>query len=299
MQLVAIGGIGARPQMKESHQFPGQLRRYAEVLISAVDQARRARLDVADEGSIWGNAKNLSGRRGCPLGNSSPCWCTARPWLYPERLIRNKGRCHMLEPLRIHFEGKFIGEVPQTGDQETDLKARSKLLNDRGYLSLNRDQAIFRQAHAFAENAVHLFNTGLIGVPPPRPMNAIPFAVNAALAAELYLKTLGRLYGLPNMRGHDLLRLFDKLPAEAKERLRREIESSPKTEGIKDLTGFRTEVGRVRHVCEKWRYLHESDRAPEIRFHELIHVLNILHNTCRTEARLKPPAASWAPTGSR
>jgi hypothetical protein len=199
----------------------------------------------------------------------------------------------MKEPLKIHLNGKFVGEVPQTGDQETDLKAMSKLLNERGYRSLNRDQAIFRQAQAFAENAVHLFNTGLIGVPPPRPMNVIPFAVNAALAAELYLKALGRLYGL-NMRGHDLLVLFNRLPAEAKERLRREIESSPKTEGIKDLTGFRTEVGRVRHVFEKWRYLHESDRAPEIRFRELIHVIDLLHNTCRTEARLKPPAASWA-----
>jgi len=56
----------------------------------------------------------------------------------------------MKEPLKIHLNGKFVGEVPQTGDQETDLKAMSKLLNERGYLSLNRDQAIFRQAQAFA-----------------------------------------------------------------------------------------------------------------------------------------------------
>jgi hypothetical protein len=199
----------------------------------------------------------------------------------------------MKEPRKIYFEGKFVGEVPETGDRETDLKAMSKLLRERGYMPLNRDQSIFRQAAAFAETASYLFNTGLVGVPPRNPINVIPFVVNAAFAVELYLKTLGHLYGL-KMRGHDLLELFDGLPAEAKELLRQEIARAPATEGIKDLTGFRTEIERVRGVFVEWRYLHERDRAPEIRFRELIHVIQVLHNTCRSDPRLKPPTSGEA-----
>jgi hypothetical protein len=127
--------------------------------------------------------------------------------------------------------------------------------------------------------------------------DVIPFAVNAAFAIELYLKTLGSLYGL-NMHGHDLLDLFDELPAEAKELLRREIARVPSTQVIKDLTSFRTEIERVRHVFIEWRYLHERSSASEIRFVEFIHVINVLHNTCRTDDRLKP-SASGAAAGLR
>jgi hypothetical protein len=114
----------------------------------------------------------------------------------------------------------------------------------------------------------------------------IPFAVNAAFAIELYLKTLGFVFGR-KMHGHDLLKLFDKLPDEAKQLLRQEVDRSPATEGIKDIDGFRVEIGRVRNVFEEWRYLHERSTAPEIRFHEFLHVLSVLHNACRTHEQIK------------
>jgi hypothetical protein len=194
----------------------------------------------------------------------------------------------MKEPLKVFFDGKFVGEVPETGDREANLKAMSALLRARGAPApLTRSQAAFRQASAFAINAQHLFNAGLVGVPPRNPMNVIPFAVNAAFAVELYLKTLGFVHGR-KLHGHNLLSLLDDLPAEAKDQLRLEIARAPATEGIKDFDGFRTEVARVRHVFKEWRYLHERDSAPEIRFHEFIHVLNVLHNICRTDDRLKP-----------
>lgn len=201
---------------------------------------------------------------------------------------------HMKEPLKVHFDGKFIGEVPQTGDRETDLKAMSALLCERGVAApLTRCQATFRQASAFATNASYLFSSGLTGVPPRNPMNVIPFVVNAALAVELYLKTLGCVYDL-KMHGHDLLDLFDELPAKAKERLRLEIAKAPATEGIKDLIGFRTEIERARHLFIEWRYLYERDSASEVRFVEFIHILNVLHNTCRTDDRLKPATTGEA-----
>jgi hypothetical protein len=192
------------------------------------------------------------------------------------------------EPLKVHFDGKFVGEVPDTGDQQANLKAMTALLRSHaGAAPLTRPQAAFRQASAFAINAQHLFNTGLVGVPPRNPMNVIPFAVNAAFAIELYFKTLGFVYGR-NMHGHDLLKLFEKLPAEAKELLRQEIARAPATEGIKDIDGFRTEIGRVRHVFEEWRYLHERNNASEIRFVEFIRVIDVLHNVCRTHEQIRP-----------
>lgn len=195
----------------------------------------------------------------------------------------------MTEPRKIYFEGKFIGEVADTGDQLADMKVATAMLKAKGVAQpLTRPQAAFRQASAFAINAQHLFNTGLIGAPPRNPMNVIPFAVNAAFAIELYLKTLGFLYGR-NMHGHDLLKLFDKLPADAKELLRREIAEAPApTNGIKDVDGFRTEIGRARHVFEEWRYLHERNSASEIRFVEFIRVIDVLHNVCRTHEQIRP-----------
>jgi hypothetical protein len=194
----------------------------------------------------------------------------------------------MKEPLKVYFDGKLVGEVPDTGDRQTNLKAMSALITSSGAgAPLTRSQAAFRQASAFAINAQHLFNTGLVGAPPSNPMNVIPFAVNAAFAIELYFKTLGFIHGR-KLHGHNLLSLLNELPAEAKDLLRLEIARSLATEGIKDFDGFRTEVARLRHVFKEWRYLHERDSAPEIRFLEFIHVLNILHNICRTNDQIRP-----------
>ncbi len=193
----------------------------------------------------------------------------------------------MKELRKIYFEGKFIGEVPDTGDMQADMKAASRLLTDHGVAQpLNRCQAAFRQAAAFAKNAEYLFS-GLRGAPPQNPMNVIPFVVNAAFAVELYLKTIGCLHGL-KLHGHDLLELFDELPVKAKERLQEEIAKSPKTEGINDLDGFRTEVERARHLFREWRYLYERNDAPEVRFIEFTHIVSVLHNICRTDDRLRP-----------
>jgi hypothetical protein len=69
----------------------------------------------------------------------------------------------MKEPRKIYFEGKFVGEVPDTGNMQADLKAMSALLRSQaGAAPLTRPQAAFRQASAFAINAQHLFNTGLV-----------------------------------------------------------------------------------------------------------------------------------------
>ena len=166
----------------------------------------------------------------------------------------------MTEPRKIFVDGQFIGEVPNTGDTQKDVEAMSALMRAKGvHRTVTPDQAIFRQAVSFATTASYLFKKDLAGWP-RNPMSVVPFVVNSAFALEPYLKTLSLLYG-KEQRGHDLLELFDELPADATEALRQEISKAPPTAAGKDLVAFRAEIERVRHAFVEWRYLHERTRA--------------------------------------
>ncbi len=204
----------------------------------------------------------------------------------------------MVEPRKLFVDGKFIGEVPNTGDTQKDVEAMSALMRAKGiHRTVTPDQAIFRQAVSFATTASYLFNKDLLGFP-RNPMSLVPFVVNATFALELYLKTVSLLHG-SEQRGHDLLELFDALPPDATEALRHEISKAPSTRSVADLSAFRVEIERVRHAFVEWRYLHERTRAGEIKFAELIFVLHVLHNVCQVDPRLKPPASASAESSAR
>jgi HEPN domain-containing protein len=193
----------------------------------------------------------------------------------------------MKEPRKIFVDGQFIGEVPITDDNQKDMEAAIALMRAKGvYRQTTPEQAIFRQAVSFATTASYLHKNDLADVP-RNGMSVVPFVVNSAFALELYLKALSLLYGT-ELRGHDLLDLFDALPAEAKEALRQNFGKTAWPCGITEIAAFRAEIERVRHAFVEWRYLHERNRASEIRFVELIFVMNVLHDTCRTDRRLAP-----------
>ena len=182
----------------------------------------------------------------------------------------------------------MIGEVPTTGDVQKDLEAATALMRAKGvYKKITAEQVIFGQAVAFATTASYLFNNDLLGTPPRNPVSTGPFVVNATFALELYLKTLNLLYGRKVGRSHDLHRLYSALPDEAMQAVRREFSTSlPRPASITDIKAFQTEIERVRHAFMEWRYLHERMQTGEVRFPELIYVLNVLHNTCRSDAKL-------------
>jgi hypothetical protein len=117
----------------------------------------------------------------------------------------------MSDPRKLYVDGQFIGEVPVTGDNQKDAQAAIALMRAKGvYRETSPEQAIFRQAVSFATTASYLYKRDL-ATKPWNGMSVAPFVVNAAFALELYLKTLSILQG-NELRGHDLLELFDALP---------------------------------------------------------------------------------------
>jgi hypothetical protein len=100
--------------------------------------------------------------------------------------------------------------------------AKAKLRKRGLYHKPTVEQAIFRQAVSFASVSSLLYDRDLATVPAKNGISAVPFVVNAAFALELYLKTLGHLFGRAQ-RGHDLLGLFDALPPEGHEVLRQNL----------------------------------------------------------------------------
>jgi hypothetical protein len=118
-------------------------------------------------------------------------------------------------------------------------------------------------------------------------MSAGPFVVNATFALELYRKTLNRLYGNDVGRTHDLLQLFSALPAEAKQAVRREFSNAqprPATVASQTSMRFRRKSGGC--ATPSWNGGICTNASGEVRFPELIFVLNALHNTCRADAKL-------------
>jgi len=56
-----------------------------------------------------------------------------------------------------------------------------------------------------------------------------------------------------------------------------------------EMVAFRKEIERLRNSFLEWRYLHERNRASEIRFAEMIFVMEVLDITCRAHDKLVTP----------
>ena len=118
----------------------------------------------------------------------------------------------MSDTKQIYLNGVLVGEVPNSGNDALDQEATIQILKDKGlHQETTLVQAMFRQAVSFATTSSYLYERDLTRVP-RNGLSAAPFVVNSAFAIELYLKTLGQLHGA-ELRGHDLLKLFDALPS--------------------------------------------------------------------------------------
>lgn len=191
----------------------------------------------------------------------------------------------MTDLRQVYFNGQLIGEVPNTGDHEVDLLASKQLLDDHGLLhELSPIQATFQQAYSFAALSAQVYRQHLVKVP-RQGGSLVPFVVNSAFAIELYLKTVARIYGSA-LRGHDLLGLFDALPALAHAELERTLLSCT-TSDIQSMSDFRTALEKMRKLFVEWRYLHEGGSAAEVHFPTLILILEVLHNTCRQRDEIR------------
>ena len=193
----------------------------------------------------------------------------------------------MVDTKELYLDGKLVGEYAATGDDHKDKELAIALLREKGlYQQTTLEQAMFRQAVSFATTASYLYTRDLTTVP-RNGLSVAPFVVNSAFALELYLKTLGQLYN-KQMRGHDLLDLFDALPLEAHQALQRNFVKSTWQCGITELADFRKTLEDMRRAFVEWRYLHETGRAGEIRFAPMIFVMEVLHEVCRASDKVRP-----------
>ncbi|MDT4844591.1 hypothetical protein FQZ97_785570 [compost metagenome] len=176
-------------------------------------------------------------------------------------------------------DGKPVGFVPILGDREAEIEAARQLLSSLGLErpAPTRVQSMFQQALAFAQIAADCH--AKLNQTPRQGRYAAPFVVNMAFAIELYLKTLAEAHG-SSLHGHDLRKLYDGLPQEAKSALDSAAPESLKISGLQEVPSIAEVLTELRSTFVDWRYLYERENTPEVRIPQAIFVANALHSAC-------------------
>lgn len=194
----------------------------------------------------------------------------------------------------LYLNGKSVCTYTAPADHAAEIDLCRQLLKDRGLWNpVSAEVILFGQAVAFA-NAAHLvFEKDLSGTPVRNGHSAGSFVVNSAFATELYLKTLGLLFGR-KMHGHDLSKLFRELPpnalADIGKHLARLVPQDRWSSKITSMADLGAVLQRHRNTFKNWRYLHEREQAEEFNFKEAIFTLQVLHEACRAHHMISPPA---------
>ena len=203
----------------------------------------------------------------------------------------------------VLLNGVIVGEIESTGVQDRDIELMREMLKAKGlYKPSSVAKAMFGHARAFAATAERLYNEQIV----PRASRSSaafgPFVVNASFAAELYLKTISRVYGA-ELRGHDLLGLYHQLPPDAAAHINAVAPRCRAKRGIPENTTFEESVERHRDAFVEWRYVYEKERSSLVQFPVLIYAIEVLHETCRELRARKalrlsrrsryPPCPAW------
>jgi hypothetical protein len=167
----------------------------------------------------------------------------------------------------LYLNGKAICNYEAPPDSKAEMELCRRLLKERGLWTLvSAETVIFNQAVAFANTAALVYERDLSTQPIKNGHSAGPFVVNSAFATELYLKTLGLLYG-KEMHGHDLAKLFREIPQEGLKAVEKKLaELAPKDGWLGNIAtkdDF-SAVGsnfRLRHYRKLARKSRASSRA--------------------------------------
>jgi HEPN domain-containing protein len=179
----------------------------------------------------------------------------------------------------VKHQGEIVGWVPNTGNAKVDAEASMELLKAKGlYQPVTKLQSMFRQAYSFCTTSSYLYKKDLTSQP-HNYYSVAPFVVNAALAIELYLKTLSEIHG-KKLWGHELAKLFDNLPKAAVEELEAEVPAAAAGHNIDTGKSFRDCLHRVNDAFVDWRYLYEKQGTQEIRIPEVIFLMDVVHHAC-------------------
>ncbi|MAF02124.1 MULTISPECIES: hypothetical protein [unclassified Herbaspirillum] len=180
----------------------------------------------------------------------------------------------------VYLNGHLVGEVREGLDHKEDVELGRQLLIEKGlYKKVSLERAMFNQATAFAATSSMLYYQKLAHL--PRDGQAItPWVVNTAFSIEVYLKTVGCLFGI-NTRGHKLLRIFEQLPDAAKRLILRAVEPAAKSWKVKEKVDVVRTLSGLNDAFVQWRYHYEVSELNEIYIVPAIVLAGALHNVCQ------------------
>ncbi|MBU9175903.1 hypothetical protein [Burkholderia gladioli] len=186
---------------------------------------------------------------------------------------------------KLFVNGVFIGEVPTTGDNRKDAEMARAYIESKGlYKEVTLVQSMFRQALAFANTAAYLYEQDLRNAP-RNGLSAAPFVVNIAFAIEIYLKTLSQIHGA-SLNGHDLLRLFNALPAAARAAIDAVVPAATAQYVLDGRPTVEDCLEQLNGVFVEWRYLYEKPDSKEVKIQHAIFICKILHDACVASKQL-------------
>lgn len=194
-----------------------------------------------------------------------------------------RNRAGRVTKKKLYFNGNYICDVEATGDPALDADFVQQQLRARGLArqgEINTTKAMFNHAAAFAKTAERIYNGDLVSVPRPA-VSLVPFIINSVFAIEIYLKTLGAHFKQPQP-GHDLLKLFDSLPAEAHQALKDHFSCAKSLSEISKISEYRSAIEKMRGAFVEWRYLYERNEPTSIEIRPMIFVIEVAHETCRS-----------------
>ncbi len=182
-------------------------------------------------------------------------------------------------PKTIFYNGIAIGDLISTGDTEKDLIAAREFLKDKGLQNeVSLFQAIFNQALAFANTSAYLYDRDMTKVE-RRGFTASAFVVNAAFSIELYLKALAQKHSAI-LRGHELIKLYEALPAKAAEEINQVIPLCAEKRALGEEPNFQGYLRNLNNTFVEWRYSYELEKTSMFHIEPTIFVMQVLHEAC-------------------
>lgn len=165
---------------------------------------------------------------------------------------------------KLYLNGKLVGQVLQTGDVRADAEAGIELLKSKGlYKKSSKAQVMYHQARSFAEVSKRLYQSNR-HLQSWRNTDVAPFVVNTCFALEVYLKGIIELVDGGSPKGHDLLKIFEKLPEKIQNQLEAKFSGVVKEDGPVETLSIRECLKQHQNAFVDWRYLYETDFVDKV-----------------------------------
>lgn len=178
----------------------------------------------------------------------------------------------MVKKIELWLNDELIGEYSSVAETMVAFDVLSKNI---GWLPPSTtSEGMFYNAESFRKAGELLLESN-----GKSPFFIVPGVVNSTFAIELYLKVLAEAHGTP-LRGHDLLILFDSLPAAASDVVARKILDPKAPDDAISLVEFREVIKEFRHAFVRWRYVDGLTPAGSVTFKQMRFVIDVLCCCC-------------------